>query len=445
MRSCVSRYERSRSSIRSSNPGIAARLELVADPVTAAPEEARPFLEQPPSGAGVAHLLRRPGFRRVYLAVVTSELGDAFQYIALMWAALVAGGPLGVIAVRLAESVPALVFGFHGGLLADRAGRRRLMVTADLVRAAALVPIALAGLNGSLPLWALVVAAFLLTTCASYFDPAYGAVLPAVAGREGVQAANALVRSSADGLWLGGSALAAALLTVVPLSTFFVLNAGSFVLSALLLSGLPTFARPAGEQAAAPRVREAFTALRPHPWLAAAVACLGVAVTISSGTWIVGVPPLVRHGLHGGAARFSLLIVAYALGSIATGALLARKPVAHKAGASLFAWSGYLPAYMLLALAHSLWPALLGALAAGAGQGAALVLTMSAVQSEIPDSHLGRVSGLVSLVHRGAHATGLLLVSPLFAVVATRSVFAGAAVAIPLTGLLAAAAAARPS
>jgi MFS family permease len=414
----------------------------MADPVTAVPEEARePAL--PPPRVSITALLRRPGFRRVYLAVVTSELGDAFQYIALMWAALLAGGPLGVIAVRLADSVPALVFGFHGGLLADRAGRRRLMVGADLVRAAALVPVAVAGLSGSLPLWALVAVAFVLTTCASYFDPAYGAVLPALAGREGVQAANSLVRASADALWLGGSAIAAALLAVVPLSAFFALNAGSFVLSALLLSGLPSFTRPAHLEAAAPRVREAFTVLRPHPWLAAAVVALGVAVTISSGTWIVGVPQLVRHGLHGGAGRFSLLIVAYALGSIGSGAVLARRPVVHKARASLLAWCGYAPAYLLLALAHSLGPALAGALLAGAGQGAALVLTMSAVQSEIPDSHLGRVSGLVSLVHRGAHATGLLLVSPFFAVVATRSVFLAAAVAIPLVGLTCAAFAAR--
>jgi MFS family permease len=414
----------------------------VADPVTAAPEEARrPVLLPPP--AGVAALLRKPDFRRVYLAVVTSELGDAFQYIALMWAALLAGGPLGVIAVRLADSVPALVFGFHGGLLADRAGRRRLMVVADLARAAALVPVAVAGLMGSLPLWALVVAAFVLTTCASYFDPAYGSVLPALAGREGVQAANSLVRASADALWLGGSAVAAALLTVVPLSTFFALNAASFLLSAVLLSGLPSFTRPAQAEEEPPRVREAFTVLRPHPWLAAAVAALGVAVTISSGTWIVGVPELVRRGLHGGAGRFSLLVVAYVLGSIGVGALLARRPVARKARASLFAWCAYLPAYGLLALAHSLGPAFVGAFCAGAGQGAAYVLTISAAQSEIPDSHLGRVTGLVSLVHRGAHATGLVLVSPLFAIAAPRSVFAAAALAIPLVGLTAAALAAR--
>jgi MFS family permease len=413
----------------------------MADPVTAVPEEAREHALPPPR-VSITALLRRAGFRRVYLAVVTSELGDAFQYIALMWAALLAGGPLGVIAVRLADSLPALVFGFHGGLLADRTGRRRLMVSADLVRAAALVPVAVAGLSGSLPLWGLVVVAFVLTTCASYFDPAYGAVLPALAGREGVQAANSLVRASADALWLGGSAIAAALLAVVPLSAFFALNAGSFALSALLLSGLPSFDRPQHADAA-PRVREAFTVLRPHPWLAAAVVALGVAVTISAGTWIVGVPELVRHGLHGGAGRFSLLIVAYALGSIGAGAVLARRPVAHKARASLLAWCGYAPAYLLLALAHSLGPAFVGAIFAGAGQGAAYVLTISAAQEEIADSHLGRVTGLISLVHRGAHATGLLLVSPFFAVVPTRSVFLAAAVTIPLVGLTCAGFAAR--
>jgi MFS family permease len=413
----------------------------MADPMTAAPEESR-ALEALPA-AGTLALLRRPGFRRVYLAVATSELGDAFQYIALMWAALLAGGPLGVIAVRLADSLPALVFGFHGGVLADRAGRRRLMVVADLVRAAALVPVAIAGLTGSLPLWSLVVVAFVLTTCASYFDPAYGAVLPALAGRDGVQAANALVRASADALWLGGSAVAAALLAFVPLSAFFALNAASFAISALLLSGLPSFDRPAPADGERPRVREAFTVLRPHPWLAAAVAALAVAVTISSGTWIVGVPEFVRRELDGGAGTFSLLVVAYALGSISVGAFLARRPVERKARASLFAWCAYLPAYGLLAFAHSLGPALAGAVAAGAGQGAAYVLTVSAAQSEIPDSHLGRVTGLISLVHRGAHATGLLLVSPLFAVAAARSVFAAAALAIPLVGLVAAALAAR--
>ena len=62
----------------------------MADPLTGAPEE----------------------YRRTYAAVVISELGDAFHYVALMWFALVSAGPLGVLAIRLADSIPALVFGY---------------------------------------------------------------------------------------------------------------------------------------------------------------------------------------------------------------------------------------------------------------------------------------------------------------------------------------------
>ena len=207
----------------------------MADPGTA-PEELLP--QGPAHPERALGLLRRRDFRRAYAAVAISELGDAFQYIALMWFALVAAGPLGVIAVRLADSVPALLFGLHGGVAADRWDRRRLMISADLVRGVVLVPIAAAGLTGHLPLAALVAAAFVLTTATSYFEPAYGALLPALVERRNVQQANGLVRATADALSVGGWALAGLLLTVLPISVFFALNAVSFFLSAALLAGV---------------------------------------------------------------------------------------------------------------------------------------------------------------------------------------------------------------
>ena len=200
-------------------------------------------------------LLRRRDFRTLYLAVSTSELGDALSYIALMWLALEAGGALGVVAVRLADSVPAFFFGLHGGIAADRWSRRRLMIGADLVRAATLIPLAIAGLAGSLPLWALVVAAFVLEAATSYFAPAYGATIPAVVDRENVQQANALVHATAQALSVGGWALAALLLQFVPVSTFFAVDAATFLISAALLARLRrrTWASRRGRVAAAPR------------------------------------------------------------------------------------------------------------------------------------------------------------------------------------------------
>jgi hypothetical protein len=62
----------------------------------------------------------------------------------------------------------------------------------------------------------------------------------------------------------------------------------------------------------------------------------------------------------------------------------------------------------------------------------AVVLLNSAAQEDVPDRVLGRVMGVISLVHRGAHATGLLLIAPLFAVLEPELVFVAAALTVPL-------------
>ena len=162
---------------------------------------------------------------------------------------------------------------------------------------------------------------------------------------------------------------------------------------------------------------------------------LGLAITISAGTWIAGVPEYVRTVLHRDAGGFSLLMVGYAAGSITTGAFLTRFQVRNKARASLIAWLGYLPAYGLF-LGNSFGLAVAGAFLSGVSQSAAIILLTSAAQEQISDDVLGRVMGLISLVHRGAHATGLLLISPLFVLFAPSTMFGAAAVAIPAIGAI---------
>ncbi len=404
----------------------------MADPVTGLPEEERELPLEPPGPA--LRLLRRHDFRNLFLAISASELGDSLHYIALMWVALQTGGPLGVIAVRLADSIPALLFGLHGGLAADRRDRRSVMVAADLTRGVTLVPIAVAGLSGHLPLWALVVAAFFLEAATSYFEPAYGALVPSLVDRANVQQANALVQACAQAISIGGWALAAGLLAVLPISAFFAINAGSFFVSALMIRRVRRRDATA-KQPAEVNIRSGFAALRPRPVLAVGLVVLGLGVTISAGTWIGGVPTLIRDHLHRGAGAFSLVMIGYALGAIASAAYLARRPVRRKALAGIAAWVFYLPAYALMAFGGSLWLAVAGGFAAACGHSSAYVLLISAAQESVPDKILGRVIGLISLVQRGAHATGLIFVAPLFAVLAPQDVFAGAAIALTLVGV----------
>ncbi|HEY6960760.1 MAG TPA: MFS transporter [Gaiellaceae bacterium] len=388
-------------------------------------------------------LLRRRDFRRVFLAASASELGDSLHYIALMWFAFERGGAAGVIAVRLADSMPAILFGLHGGLAADRFSRKRLMVSADLVRAAVLVPVAAAGLTGHLPIWGLAAAAFLLEAAASYFDPAYGALLPTLVERENVQRANGLVQSTMQSISIGGRGLAALLVAFVPVSAFFAVNAASFAVSAALLTGLRVGREHLHLEPETPLLRAGLTTLRKLPVLAIAVVVFAIEITLVEGSWIGGVPKFVGDTLHRGAGVFSLMMIGYGVGSIASGALLSRIEIEHKARVSMLAWLTYLPAFGAIAAAHTLAPALLGAFVAGVGQTTSWVLLNSAAQEEVPDRLLGRVLGVIGLTHRGAHATALVFVAPLFVVASAPAVFYGVALAAPLTAVIGLAVAAR--
>ncbi len=411
----------------------------MSDPVFDVPREIE--LTERPGRSSLA-LLGRRDFRTLFVAVSVSELGDALNYIALMWVALEKGGPLGVVAVRIADSVPAFIFGLHGGVAADRWSRRKLMIGADVVRGVTLIPVAVAGLAGTLPLWGLVAAAFVLEGATSYFAPAYGATIPAVVERENVQQANALVQATAQGLSVGGWALAALLLAVVPLSTFFAVDAITFFVSAALILRMRA-GRGRAAHGVTPRLREGIAALQPRRELSSAVVTFAVAMTITTGCWIAGVPTLVERSLHQGAGGFSIVMIGFAVGSIAVGATLARMPVRRKARASMLAWVIDLPAYLMLAVARSVPVAFGAAVFSGTAESASYVLLNSAAQEEIPDEVLGRVLGVISFVHRGSHATGLLLVSPVFAVAPARPIFAVSALAVATVGLGGATIAAR--
>jgi MFS family permease len=138
-----------------------------------------------------------------------------------------------------------------------------------------------------------------------------------------------------------------------------------------------------------------------------------------------------------------MVMIGFAVGAIVVGALLARVRVRAKARASMLAWALYLPAYGLIALTSSLPLLVVAAVGTGAGETISYVLLNSAAQEEVPDAVLGRVLGVISFVHRGAHATGLLLVAPLFAVAAARPLFGAAACVTAAIGLVGAALAVR--
>src|SRR6185312_11079773 len=114
----------------------------------------------------------------------------------------------------------------------DRYDRRRIMVMADLLRAAIVVSIPfLIHVNIVL----LYVAVALVSTISQFFNPANDAVLPEVATDEELAAANSWIMISSFGSTSIGFALSGLLATAFDINWAFYLDALTFVISAVLL------------------------------------------------------------------------------------------------------------------------------------------------------------------------------------------------------------------
>jgi hypothetical protein len=74
-------------------------------------------------------------FRRFYIGYATSMLGTSMSAVAIAFAVLASGGTATSLGVVFAANIVAMVaFMLGGGVLADRLGRRPVMLTADVAR-----------------------------------------------------------------------------------------------------------------------------------------------------------------------------------------------------------------------------------------------------------------------------------------------------------------------
>ncbi|MFJ6047689.1 MFS transporter [Streptomyces sp. NPDC092307] len=181
-------------------------------------------------------LLKDRTYIRYWLAVVASFLGDAITKITLIYVvATETDDPvLYVSLVVIAQLLPFGVLGAFVGPLADRLPARLLMVGSDLVRVA--LVLAMIVVRDS-PLLLLVL--ILLSGIAkAFFETARITAIPLIVRGHSIPTAVALFQSTNHTLNLVGPALGGLLIAFGSVTTVFVLDAVTFVVSALLLASM---------------------------------------------------------------------------------------------------------------------------------------------------------------------------------------------------------------
>lgn len=174
-------------------------------------------------------------YRYLWLGSVVSQFGDWFNLIAS--AALIAGLTTTGAALSylfLARFLPLFLFSPFAGVLADRYDRRHVMIASDLLRGLTVLGLLL--VQEANDIWLLYVLTVTQFALSSLFVPARSAVLANVVRQKELVAANALDSLTWSTMLAFGAFLGGIVAAVFGVTQAFIMDALTFVLSAVLIS-----------------------------------------------------------------------------------------------------------------------------------------------------------------------------------------------------------------
>lgn len=388
-------------------------------------------------------LRRRPEFRRLFLAHTVSRAGDAFNTVALVVLVFrLTGSGRGVATTVAFEVAPVLLLGPVAGVVADRFPRRRVMIAADLVRAA-VVFVLVVSHDTTATVFAV---AFGLSTAALLFNPAAASLVPDVVDDDELVAANSALWTTAVASQIVLAPLAGAVVAAFGVGPAFAVNAASYLVSAVFLSRLRAGRDPADLAVAGWRsARDGIVAVRSHPLLAR-LAVVQVLASLSAGATSGLLVVLAADALDVDASGFGLLLAAIGVGAVAAPALLRRwiRPSQRRWLFGPYAVRGGVD----LALAATSSPLVAGSMlfAYGASTSTGMIAYQSTLQTEIPDRLRGRAFALFDVLWNAARLVSLGLGGLVADVVGIRAVYiAGGLLLLAAAGYGATAPLTRPS
>lgn len=345
-----------------------------------------------------------------------SLIGDGVVPVALAFAVLDLTGSATDLGIVLAAGTLALVCSLlFGGVLADRAGRRRVMIAADLVRMLGQVAVGVLLVTGHAGVPALAASQALVGAATGFFNPASSGLMPTVAG-EHLQQANALRGMAMAAGNIGGPALGGLLVLTTGPGPALLIDAATYAASAVLLARM----RPAPRRISAPRrqrfledLRDGFAELRSRTWAWAIIVVAAFVNTVGVAFPVLGAVVAKRE--LGGAAAWATILVARALGLFAGGTILLRtKPRRPLLTAVLASAAAALPLAML-AVAAPLVVIVLAATIAGIGAVVFNTLWETTLQEQVPAHARSRVSSYDWFGSLALQPIGYALIGPLAA------------------------------
>jgi len=380
-----------------------------------------------------AAVLGERNFRTFYLGYTTSLIGSSMSSMAIAWAVLNTGATATELGyVFAAAVVPQVLLMAFAGAVADRLGRRRVMLGADVLRCGAQASLAVLLFAGRPALWVFVLLAWLGGMGQAFFDPAMSALTVEIAPSDRLSDANAMYGLASSVTRIGGPALGGLLIAATGRAGPAVVvaaDAATYAVSVLALSRLRLPARLAGQarQTMLHDMASGWAEFRSRTWLWTVSVQFAFMNLLTWAPWML-LGPVEGHGYLGGAAVWGVILGVQGAGAIIGGTLsLGRRPSRPLVASTIGTFGYALPDIALALHGGAPWVAA-AALLSGVGSSVFATFDATVIQQQVPAGMLGRVSGITTFPAYGIGVIGYGVDGSLASAIGVQTVFAIGAV-----------------
>jgi len=374
------------------------------------------------AGGATFAALSVPNYRRYYAGQAISLSGTWMQMTAQAWLVLTLTHSSAALGVVIAlQTLPVLLLGPYGGVIADRVDKRKMMIALQSAMGVQALALGLLTVTGAVRIWEIGLLAAILGVNNAFENPARQSFMLELVGARHLRNAVSLNSVLVNVARTIGPAVAGILIATVGDGVCFLVNAASFVAVVASLMTMDMAALRPSEPAPRARgqLREGFRYVHHTPGLAipllmmAAVGCLTYEFQVS-------LPVMASRGLHVGPTGFGFMTAAMGVGAVVGGLLVAARGKTGLRPLIAAAWL-FGVAVAVAALAPGLGLELVALALAGAASISFMATGNSTLQLGAAPSMRGRVMSLWFVAFQGSTPIGGPIIGWAMAVLGARA------------------------
>ncbi len=366
--------------------------------------------------------LKVPNYRLYFSGQLISLIGTWMQTTAQAWLVLtLTNSPTTLGLVVALQTIPVMLLGPYGGVIADRVDKRRLMVVLQSMMGLQALVLGLLSVFGIVRLWEICVLAVVLGLNNTFEMPARQAFVREMVGKDELRNAITLNSVTANAARAVGPAIAGVLIATAGVGWCFLANAASFVavVVSLIVMDRAALAPSRPERRARGQLREGLAYAIGTTEIAVPLVMMAVVGTLAY-EFQVSLPVLARGTFHGGSEAFGFMTAAMGVGAVVGGLVTAAR---GRTGLRpmLIACAGFGLAMLLCALSPALPIAYLALLLVGWGSVSFIAIGNSTIQLSSAPNMRGRAIALWQVAFQGTTPIGGPFIGWIIAATGARS------------------------